>query len=76
MLIFVVARDRPDRYEQLRRHFGNREGARIVLDRRNGERRASLGEERRRFDDDTHLEFGWSVIVEQQRADLGPQSLN
>jgi hypothetical protein len=75
MLIFVVARDRPDRYEQLRRHFGNREDVRVILDRRDGEHRASLGEERRRFDDDARLESGWSVIVSTIRqGDAGTGS--
>jgi hypothetical protein len=68
MLIFVVARDRPDRYEELRRQFEDRDGVKIILDRRNGERRAPLGEERRRcLDSDAYLEFGWSVIVDEQR---------
>jgi hypothetical protein len=68
MLIFVVARNRPDRYEELRRQFGDRDGVRIILDRRNGERRALVREERRRcLDNDAYLEFGWSVIVDERR---------
>jgi hypothetical protein len=68
MLIFVVARDRPDRYEELRRQFEDRDGVKIILDRRNGEHRAPLGKERRRcLDNDGYLELGWSVIVDEQR---------
>lgn len=40
MLIFVVARSRLDRYEELRRHFEDGRDVRIILDRREGERRA------------------------------------
>ena len=39
MLIFVVARTRMDRYEELRRHFEDWRDVRVVLDRREGERR-------------------------------------
>jgi hypothetical protein len=39
MLIFVVARRRLDRYEELHRQFRDRRDVRIVLDRREGERR-------------------------------------
>ena len=39
MLLFVVARSRLDRYEELRRHFEDWRDVRIVLDRREGERR-------------------------------------
>jgi hypothetical protein len=39
MLIFVVARSRLDRYEELRRQFGDWIDVRIILDRRRGERR-------------------------------------
>jgi hypothetical protein len=40
MLIFVVARTRLDRYEELRRQFADGRDVRIILDRREGERRA------------------------------------
>ena len=40
MLIFVVARTRLDRYEELRRQFEDGRDVRIILDRREGERRA------------------------------------
>jgi hypothetical protein len=38
MLIFVVARTRLDRYEELRRHFEGCRDVCILLDRREGER--------------------------------------
>ena len=41
MLIFVVARSRLDRYEELRRHFEYCRDVCIVLDRREGERRTA-----------------------------------
>ena len=73
MLIFVVARNRLDRYEDLRRQFEDRNDVRIVLDRREGERRAPgarfIGMDRRssidrrqNFDDDAFMRLGWSVI--------------
>ena len=72
MLIFVVARTRLDRYEELRRHFEDRRDVRIVLDRREGDRRARgdtfTGVDRRslidrRLDVDGHafMKLGWSV---------------
>jgi len=39
MLIFVVARTRLDRYEELLRQFEDGRDVRIILDRREGERR-------------------------------------
>jgi hypothetical protein len=39
MLIFVVARTRLDRYEELRRQFQDWRDVQVVLDRRKGERR-------------------------------------
>ena len=39
MLIFVVGRTRLDRYEELRLHFEDWRDVRVVLDRREGERR-------------------------------------
>jgi hypothetical protein len=55
MLIFVVARSRLDRYEELRRQFDDRHDLRIVLDRREGERRtpaqhAFAGADRRQLE--------------------------
>ena len=71
MLIFVVARSRLGRYEELRRQFGNWPDVSIVLDRREGERRTlprtfsgvdRRGAERRhRLYDLPYLKLGWSV---------------
>ncbi len=52
VLIFVVGRTRLDRYEELRLHFKDWRDVRVVLDRREGERREPndtfAGVERRR----------------------------
>jgi len=77
MLIFVVARTRLDRYEELRRHFEDRGDVRVVLDRREGDRRARggtfTGEDRRspidrRLDVDgrAFMKLGWSVADAEQ----------
>ncbi len=72
MLIFVVARSRLDRYEELRRKFAGWNDVGVVLDRREGERRAPHGtfagvdrrrvQRRRRLDIDSYLKLGWSVV--------------
>ena len=73
MLIFVVAPTRLDRYEELRRQFGDWRDVRIILDRRDGERRtgsvsyAGLNRRqgnRRRVDieSDSYVKLGWSVV--------------
>jgi len=73
MLIFVVARTRLDRYEELRQQFGDWHDVRIILDRREGERRTPhptfAGASRRRRDRrrvdigiDSFVKLGWSVI--------------
>ena len=70
MLIFVVARTRLDRYEELRRHFEDWRDVRIVLDRREGERRAPYdtftGTERRQVERRQPLRglrtTGWAVV--------------
>ena len=70
MLIFVVARSRLDRYEELRRHFEDWRDVRIVLDRREGERRAPYsgfaGTDRRRVERRQPLlglrTIGWAVV--------------
>jgi hypothetical protein len=73
MLIFVVARSRLDRYEELRWQFEDWRDVRIVLDRRKGERRepngTSAGVERRRreerrrhLESESYLKLGWSVV--------------
>jgi len=73
VLIFVVARARLDRYEELRRKFAGWSDVGVVLDRREGDRRIPrdtfAGVERRRLRrrQRLHVEqelnkLGWSVI--------------
>ena len=71
VLIFVVARTRLGRYEELRQSFEHWRHARVVLDRREGERREPHdtcgGVERRRAERRYRLEpslrkLGWSVV--------------
>ena len=72
MLLFVVARTRLDRYEELRQHFAHWRDVRVVLDRREGDRRELshpfAGAERRRVDRRRYLngepysKLGWSVV--------------
>ena len=76
MILFVVARTRLDRYEVLRGQFGHSPEVRIVLDRREGERRA-LGPtlsgvnrrrmERRQAPPDLR-KLGWSVVDTDELA--------
>jgi hypothetical protein len=73
MLLFVVSRARLDRYEELRSQFGDWADVRIVLDRREGERRTGsvdfAGRNRRRRDRrrvdiaiNSFVKLGWSVV--------------
>jgi hypothetical protein len=73
MLIFVVARSRVDRYEELHRQFGDWGDVRIILDCRYGERRTGsaryAGRNRRQrdrrwvdFGIDSFMKLGWSVV--------------
>ena len=72
MLLFVVARSRLDRYEELRRQFQDWRDVRIVLDRREEERRAPEQafsgvdrrrvERRHRLNVEPYLKLGWSVV--------------
>ena len=71
MLIFVVARTRLGRYEELRRQFEDWPDVTIVLDRREGERRTPHDTfarvERRRAEGRHQLEphmskLGWAVV--------------
>ena len=73
MLLVVVARHRLDRYEDLRRRFEDSNNVRIVLDRREGERRRQSGifiglerrspiDRRQCFDSDALMDLGWFVF--------------
>jgi hypothetical protein len=70
VLIFVVSRTRLDRYEELRRHFEDWRDVRIVLDRREGDRRAPVRRlhrpDRRRVERRQPLPglrtIGWAVV--------------
>ena len=71
MLIFVVARFRLDRYEELRLHFEHSRDVTVVLDRREGERRTLYGAfsavdlrcvERRHRLEPSMRKLCWSVI--------------
>ena len=72
MLLFVVSRTRLERYEELRRELEDWRVVRIVLDRREGERRipqsAFSGVDRRRLErrqylnGDSFLKLGWGVV--------------
>lgn len=79
MLIFVVARSRLDRYDELRRQFADWTDVRIVLDRREGDRRkphpSAPGTDRRRadrrridLDAQSYVKLGWSVIDTEERG--------
>jgi hypothetical protein len=86
VLIFVVARSRLDRYEELRRQFENWRDVSIILDRREGGRRTGPGThagvnrrgrvDRRRVDVDvSFMKLGgpWSMptILERRRTTRG-----
>ena len=73
MLVFVVARGRLDRYEELRRHFGDWRDVRVILDRREGEQgapsptyadanRRRRGRLRVDIGVDSFVKLGWSVV--------------
>jgi hypothetical protein len=72
MLIFVVSRSRLDRYEELRRQFEDWQDVRVILDRREGERREPQGtlaagdrrrgERRRPLNNQSDLKLGWTVV--------------
>ena len=73
MLLIIVARSRLDRYEELLRDFGDWRDLKVVLDRREGDRRATQQgthaetadrrrvERRRRFTEG-YLKLGWDVV--------------
>ena len=73
MLLFVVARDRLDRYDDLHQKFARGGDVAVLLDRREGDRRKRAGafpgveqrrrERRRRFHVEKELKIlGWSMI--------------
>ena len=69
MLLFVVARNHLDRYEQLRRYFEDWRDVQIVLDRREGERRTPqttfVGVDQRRVERRRQPDLrklGWAVV--------------
>jgi hypothetical protein len=72
LILFVVARSRMDRYEELRRQLVDWGDVRVILDRREGERRVPDRtfpgvnrrrlERRRSLDGDSYLKLGWSVV--------------
>ena len=79
MLIFVVARSRLDRYDELRRQFADWTDVRVVLDRREGDRRkphpGAAGTDRRRgerrridLDVQSYVKLGWSVVDAEERG--------
>ena len=77
MLIFVIARTRLDRYEELRQQFADWSDVNIILDRREGDRRAGQGTyvgvnrrrvDRRRVDVDmSFMKLGWSIADTGER---------
>jgi hypothetical protein len=78
MLLVVVARHRLDRYENLRRRFEDSNNVRIVLDRREADRRRPSGtfigvdrrspiDRRQHFDNDALMDLGWFVIETDER---------
>jgi len=82
VLIFVVARTRLDRYEDLRRQFGDWRDVRIILDRREGDRRTGQGTyvgvnrrarvDRRRVDVDIpFMKLGWSIADTDENVSRG-----
>jgi hypothetical protein len=69
-VLMIVARDRPDLYERLRKEFTDEHAVKVVLDRRFGQRRRDTvavtadqrRAERRRRDIDSNLQrLGWAT---------------
>jgi hypothetical protein len=83
VLIFVVARRRLDRYEELCRLFADAGDVRIVLDRREGERREPdvefSGTNRRRRDRrhglsiESFRKLGWAVVDTDELGSSDPE---
>jgi hypothetical protein len=78
VLIFVVARSRLGRYDELRRQFDDWPDVIIVLDRREGDRRTiprtfsgvdrRRAERRHRLYDQPYLKLGWAVVDTDELA--------
>jgi len=69
VLLFVVARTRLDRYEELRRQFQDWRDVRIVLGRREGERRApqpTFSGVNRRRKQHRRVDIGLDSVVETE----------
>ena len=69
-ILMIVARDRPDLYDRLRKEFGRDRAVAVVLDRRFTERRQAetavteehrQAERRRRDIDDDLRRLGWAT---------------
>jgi hypothetical protein len=80
MLVFVVARPSLDRYEELRQHFAGWREVRVILDRREADRRtvesALSGADRRRAERRRRPQvrrdlsrLGWAVIHTDELAE-------
>lgn len=76
-LLFVVARERSDLYEHLRRAFADTPAVEIILDRRRGERRQlqtpppveRRQRERRQRDVSSDVRYlGWALVRLRQPA--------
>jgi len=70
VILMIVARDRPDLYDRLRKEFGKDRAVAVVLDRRFGQRRrtrATVPEEQRRVErrnrdiEDDLRRLGWAT---------------
>jgi len=79
MLVIIVTRSRLDRYEELRHDFGDWRDVRIVLDRREGDRRTPQvspeaavdrrrGERRHPVIAKAYLKLGWDVVETDESA--------
>src|SRR5215831_1523298 len=72
LLLFIVARSRLDRYDELLWQLGGSRRVKVVLDRREGERRIPqasfagvdrrLAERRHQVDASPYLKLGWAVV--------------
>jgi hypothetical protein len=83
VLLIIVTRSRLDRYVELRHDFGDWRDVRIVLDRREGDRRTPKvssealvdrrrGERRRPVNAKAYLKLGWDVVETDDSASRMP----